>query len=58
MPAFSHFFLKRRRALSKDSPSLTRIPGNRATPPHCGQDKGTKEAGAGDHENLLQTEIP
>ena len=27
MPAFSHFFLKRLRALSKDSPSFTRIPG-------------------------------
>ena len=26
MPAFSHFFLNRLRAPSKDSPSLTRIP--------------------------------
>src|SRR6185503_13637223 len=27
IPAFSHFFLKRRRALSKDSPSFTLMPG-------------------------------
>jgi hypothetical protein len=32
IPAFSHFFLKRRRALSKDSPSFTLMPGNK-TPP-------------------------
>src|SRR5580765_7529783 len=32
MPAFSHFFLKRRRALSKDSPSFTLIPGNPSPP--------------------------
>src|SRR4029078_11212514 len=33
-PAFSHFFLKRRRALSKDSPSFTLIPGKKL-PPLC-----------------------
>ena len=30
MPAFSHFFLKRRRALSKDSPSFTLMPGKQS----------------------------
>src|SRR5258705_12348909 len=34
IPAFSHFFLKRRRALSKDSPSFTLIPG-KYLPPLC-----------------------
>jgi hypothetical protein len=32
IPAFSHFFLNRRRALSKDSPSLTLIPGKKFPP--------------------------
>ena len=31
-PAFSHFFLKRRSALSNDSLSLTRIPGKFSNP--------------------------
>src|SRR5258706_16425028 len=32
IPAFSHFFLKRRRALSKASPSFTLMPGNLIPP--------------------------
>src|SRR5262245_20044655 len=32
IPAFSHFFLNRRRALSKDSPSLTLMPGKKLHP--------------------------
>jgi hypothetical protein len=40
IPAFSHFFLNRRSALSKDSPSFTRIPGKLATPPHRGKNMG------------------
>ena len=44
IPAFSHFFLNRRRALSKDSPSFTLMPGNK-TPPSLDDLPCEKECG-------------